>query len=365
MVYLSNFVQLNFCANMKYFIGLSLLLLSNFTNGQKIIQSYNEVVLTEEFDSNINEWPIKNSNSESFHILDQSYNMERLSEDYFSIVFAKQFQEFDDFELSARIRVPKQRGNKEASGGIVFRAEKSGEDAVVLEINGKRHYRLLLIRNGSLMPFYKNENDGWVKSADLLASKYNKIVIKTEGSFIDLYINDVFQESFNAPEVKPGTVGFFIGAMSKMVVDQLLVSQVAETEAAQDETVEEQRGMDENGFKEILLVFRVKIEKQRNAIEKLESELAICNSNFTIDTTLGSRVNTLIIDNNQLSKKLSETEEKLFTAQNRLEYLESMKNDIEGDPDGDLIIRLTELLAEEKSENFNLKKEIAELKKQL
>jgi len=42
-----------------------------------------------------------------------------------------------------------------------------------------------------------------------------------------------------------------------------------------------------------------------------------------------------------------------------------MKKDIESDPNGDLILNLTELLSAEKRKNRELRKEIEELKKQL
>lgn len=366
MVYLSNFVKLNSSANMKYFIGLSLLLLSNFTSGQKIFRSFDELIFQEDFSSNVKEWPIKNTSSELFHILDESYEMERVSEDYFSIVFAKEFKEFNNFELEARLKIKRVKANRDASGGMVFRAQESGEDAMIIEINNKREYRLQLIRQGTLMPFFKDDQDGWVKSTDISPYKYNTLTIKADGSAIDLYINGEFQRSFLEPHFKPGAIGLYLDANSKMSVDNLKVSVSSRANFVKQNRAEEKKEViDETGYEEILLVFRKKISTQQSRIEELESDLAICQSNFTMDTTLRGKNKILSSENKDLNKRVVRLEDDLYKAKNRLEYLESMKADIESDPNGDLILNLTELLATEKKKNLELRKEIEELKKQL
>jgi hypothetical protein len=366
MVYLSNFVKLNFCANMKYFIGLSLLLLSNFTNGQKIYQTYDKVVVDEEFTTNINEWPINNSSSEIFHILDQAYDMKRVSLDYFSIVFAKGHREYSNFQITAKVKIKKNKANRDASGGVVFRAQKSGEDALILEINNKNEYRLQLIRQGSLIPFFKNDSDGWIETDDLNPNKYNSILIKAEEGIIDLYLNEAFQRSFVQQDFKPGAVGLYLDANSHMIVDRLTIavgSQISVVEETEEAAVESE-AVDDDGFQEILLVFRKKIGTQQARIEDLEGELARCKSNFNADTTLRGNLLELKTKNKELNKQVNKLEESMLEAQNRLEYLESMKSDIESDPNGDIILKLTELLSTEKKKNKELKKEIEELKKQ-
>jgi len=366
MVYLSNFVKLNSSANMKYFIGLSLLLVSNFTSGQKIFRTYEEVIVKEDFTSNVSEWPIKQSGTEMFHILDEAYNLHRVSDQYFSIAFAKEFREFNNFEVSAKVKIVRQRSNKDASGGIVFRAQQSGDDAMILEVNNKRQFRLQLIRNGSLMPFFKNDEDGWMKSPDLAPFKYNTVTIKAEGSTLDLYINGEFQRSFVEPNFKPGAIGFYVDASSHMQVDDLSVAVSSRSNfVKQNSAKEEKEVVDEDGYEEILLVFRKKISDQQTKIEELEGDLARCQSNFTMDTTLQGKNKKLSKENKEMSRKIIKLEEDLYKAQNRLEYLESMKKDIESDPNGDLILSLTELLAAEKRKNKELRKEIEELKKQL
>ena len=351
---------------MKYFIGLSLLLVSNFTSGQKIFRTYDEVILKEEFKNNLNEWPIRNSSTELFHILEEAYDMERASDEFFSIVFTKEYKEFNNFELTGKVRIKRDRNNKDASGGLVFRAQNSGDEAMILEVNNKRQYRLQLIRNGVLMPFFKNDEDGWIKSPDLMPFRYNTIMLRAEGSALDLYINGEFQRSFVEPHFKPGAVGLYLDASSKMVVDDLTVSVSSRNNfVKQNSSDEKEEVVDEDGYSEILMVFRKKITKQQEQIEKLEGELARCQSNFTMDTTLRGKTQRLSKENKELNKKVIRLEEDLYKAQTRLEYLESMKKDIETDPNGDLILNLTELLAAEKKKNKDLRKEIEELKKQL
>lgn len=351
---------------MKYLLGLSLLLLSNFTSGQKIFRTFDEVILKEEFNNNLNEWPVRNSSTEILHIIDNAYDMERVSDEFFTIVFAKEHKEFNNFELTGNIKIKRNKNNKDASGGLVFRAQSTGDNAMIIEVNNRRQYRLQLIRNGTIMPFFKDDNDGWIKSPDLVPFKFNTITIKAEGSALDLYINETFQRSFIEPNFKPGAIGLYLDAMSSMAVEDLKVAVSSRTNYVKQNSGEEkEEPVDEDGYSEILLVFRKKISAQQATIEKLEGELARCQSNFTMDTTLRGKNQKLSKENKVLNKKVIQLEEDLYKAQTRLEYLESMKKDIESDPNGDLILNLTELLAAEKKKNKELRKEIEELKKQL
>ena len=58
-----------------------------------------------------------------------------------------------------------------------------------------------------------------------------------------------------------------------------------------------------------------------------------------------------------MSFKLDSTTQALNQNQNRLAYLESIKEDVEKGSNGDLVLNLTSILAELKKENKSLKKE--------
>ena len=70
-------------------------------------------------------------------------------------------------------------------------------------------------------------------------------------------------------------------------------------------------------------------------------------------------------ENNSLKTKVEQLEKDLAQQQKRLSYLESMKEDIESQTNGDIILHLTKLLSEQKEENNQLKKEKIELQKEV
>jgi hypothetical protein len=74
------------------------------------------------------------------------------------------------------------------------------------------------------------------------------------------------------------------------------------------------------------------------------------------DTTIVARASFLEVENKVLSYKLDSTTRVLNQNQKRLVYLESIKEDVENGSNGDLVLNLTSILADLKSENKSLKK---------
>ena len=82
------------------------------------------------------------------------------------------------------------------------------------------------------------------------------------------------------------------------------------------------------------------------------------------DTTLVSRSTTLEYNNKILSEKLDSTTKIVTRNKKRLEYLESLKEDVEKGSNGDLVLNLTSILADVKNENQRLKAENRTTKEQ-
>ena len=74
------------------------------------------------------------------------------------------------------------------------------------------------------------------------------------------------------------------------------------------------------------------------------------------DTTIVARASFLEVENKVLLYKLDSTTRILNQNQKRLVYLESIKEDVENGSNGDLVLNLTSILADLKSENKSLKK---------
>ena len=76
------------------------------------------------------------------------------------------------------------------------------------------------------------------------------------------------------------------------------------------------------------------------------------------DTTLVSKAARLESDNRVLLSRLDSTTRELQKGKRRLEYLESIKEDIENGDDGDLVLSLTSILSDVKKDNKALKEQL-------
>ena len=88
----------------------------------------------------------------------------------------------------------------------------------------------------------------------------------------------------------------------------------------------------------------------------LQKQVDKYRSMLNYDTTIVTRASFLEVENKVLSYKLDSTTRVLNQNQKRLVYLESIKEDVENGSNGDLVLNLTSILADLKSENKSLKK---------
>lgn len=356
---------------MKYLSLILLLFLSKFTNGQntpRVYTTFQNVAVFDDFSYSTSRWDQKNSSSERFIISDNKYRIERIKDSYFSISLAKDVPDLTDFELIASVELEKNKANKNASGGLILKAQKSGNGALILEINAKRQYRFRVMKNGVVTSLFASKNDGWLKSANLRKKGVNEIRIATKGNEYDLYINNVFERSLIETSFAQGRVGFYADAQSALTAHVFIVKINGKLgEVKEDKPVEKPKETEntDDTYTQLVKVFKDKIDKQQAQIEQLTEDLNICKANLTLDTSSASAVKSLKKENTGLKTKIESLEKELAQQQKRLSYLESMKEDIESQTNGDLILHLTKLLSDQKEENNQLKKEKLELQKEV
>ena len=356
---------------MKYLGLIMLLFLSKFTSGQtspRVYTTFENVAVFDDFSYITNRWAQKSSSSERFIISDKKYTVSRVKNSYFSITLAKDVHSLSDFELITSIEVEKSKENSKASGGIVLKAQKSGNAALVIEINNKRQYRINALRNGVMKPLFGEKNDGWIKSKYLNKSGINEVKIATKGGEYDVYFNNQFTRSFIETSFKSGRVGFFANAQSTLVGHVFILKingSLQDTPEKEDEVdVESGSGTDDT-YTELVKVFKAKIDKQQAEIERLTYDLNICQANLAIDTTSATKVKVLEEEKQALQTERDQLDEELKQTKKRLTYLESMKEDIESQTNGDLILHLTGLLSKEKEKNKALEKQVQDLKNEI
>ena len=148
---------------MKYLSLIILLFLSKFTSGQnspRVYTTFENVAVFDDFSYVDSRWDQKNSSAERLIISNNSYRVERIKESYFTVSLAKDIPDITDFEIITSIELEKNKANKNASGGVILKAQQSGNGALILEINAKRQYRFRVMKNGVLNSLFADKNDG-------------------------------------------------------------------------------------------------------------------------------------------------------------------------------------------------------------
>ncbi|MFT5723732.1 MAG: hypothetical protein ACI9JN_000849 [Bacteroidia bacterium] len=356
---------------MKYLSLIILLFLSNFTNGQntpRVFTTFQNVAVFDDFSYITGRWDQKNSSTERLIISNNQYRIQRIQNTYFTISLANDIPKLKDFEIIASIEIEKNKANKNGSGGIVIKAQHSGNGALILEINSKKQYRFRVMKNGVFKSLFADKNDGWIKSSNLNKTGINEIRIATKGNEFDLYLNNVFERSIIETSFAEGRIGFYADAQSTVTAHVFILKingKLGEvSQKKKDETPVETESKDDT-YTQLVKVFKAKIDRQQAQIEKLTEDLNICKANLTIDTSSASSVKLLRKENETLKSKIDSKEKELGQVHKRLAYLESMREDIESQTNGDIILHLTKLLSDNKLENDQLKKDKKELQKEI
>lgn len=340
---------------MRYFLCALFLIVSKFALSQKVLRSFDQTLLYEEFEAQGDVWKQRYNAVEILSIQDNIFLMRRLAPEGSSIYIPVSLPEIEKVEYTASIKF---EDKKSSGGGLVICANPTDNSAVLLEINGKGKFRLKEIAN--------NQSSGdlrWYKGKGFKKKSYNRWMLKMENGFVDVYLNDIFQRSYVLQQSKSGKVGMFVNAGVSMMIDFVKINVV---------TPEEEEKKEPEDMADVLLIFRNKIGQQQKEIEQLQQELAYCKATAGIDTSARRINKELLQKNTELSRRIQQLEMDIDTKNKRLAYLESMREDLEKSTNGDMILSLTELLAKEKkelnavkSDNEMLKLEIFRLQKEL
>ncbi len=356
---------------MKYFSLIILLFLSKFTNGQnapRVESNFDNIAVFDDFSYATDRWEQNNTSTERLIISDNKYRVERLVNSYFTVALTNDVTSIADFDIEATIILEHNSSNKFSSGGLIFKAQRSGDGAILFEINRYKQFRVSIMKKGVIHALFSDENNGWIKSKNLSKKGENKIRIVTKGNVFDVYLNGKFQRSFIETSYKTGRIGFFANSLSSIEAHSFILKTDGLIELSEkqiDETGETENSGGDETYTELVKLFRDKIDKQNQEIQRLNQEITICKSNLSLDTSSANAAKSLEKENAELKQQLDSKTNQLNQANKRLAYLESMKEDIEAQTNGDIILHLTKLLSEQKEETNQLKEENKKLKEEI
>ncbi len=334
--------------------------LSYLASAQNVLTNFEQVVLSEDFQSTQSNFPQKYNAKELFMLSEQAYLIKRLDPLDFSVSYARLDNELSSFHMKAVVELSR---SKENAGGIIVHGQNAGNGGIVLEINSKKRFRVRKLLNGQEKYLTVSKKEGWIKSKLLKKKGSNVLEIKAAKGYYDLYLNGQYVYTVFDLQFTQGSCGLFVQGGTEMVVKEVTVMTEGPRIIPQfeDSSTDSSVTFDPS-FEEVILLFKTKIDQQQVEIKNLEFELDKCKSMLNYDTTLVMRSTDLEAENERLLYMLDSTTRALSIASRRLEFLESFREDVEAGSNGDLVLNLSTILAEIKKENATLKEENNQLK---
>ena len=211
---------------MKQLLCLSILyvLLSFSCAAQQTVHKKLNQILLEESFSELNDiWPVI-TNDDNFFVFDNGeYFMNRTKTVKPYAIMANWQNDLTSFSLRTSLMLGPVE-NAYQSLGLIFRASKDGQSALIIDINRSHRFRVRQLLNGKYQIVSSEGKDGWIKNNAIKGiNEYNDINIKTNGSDHDVYINGSLIYSFRIENLEAGSFGILIGPETKGRIDYLNV----------------------------------------------------------------------------------------------------------------------------------------------
>ena len=177
--------------------------------------SYNHTGILEDFSQEGNTFPILNTTKNQFIIDNGDYFLSRNDKDSQYIITANS-SSFSDFILKTSIRIGPSN-NKNASIGIILKAQKKFEGAIIFEINKNGEYRIKQLLNNTYKILNEvSKHEGWIKSKLIkLVNEHNLIEIRIENNVFDVYLNNEYLTNFINSDYTNGSCGLVISPETK------------------------------------------------------------------------------------------------------------------------------------------------------
>jgi len=172
-------------------------------------KDFNDYLIKEEFNSLNKYFPITTT-ADNYFILDNGdYLLSRNNnESEYAIIAGNSIT--TDFILNTSIRIGPSK-NKSKSVGIILKAQKDGQGAVIFEINSENCFRIKELKGDK----YKIHTN-WKKTEALFGEdKTNSIEIRSENNILIFIINEIYVASFENNDYMQGYNGLIISPSTK------------------------------------------------------------------------------------------------------------------------------------------------------
>ena len=176
---------------------------------------FNETVLAENFNVEGEYFPIM-VNIDNYFVLDKGdYLVSRNNQETEYAIIAKTTM-LTNFSLKTKIKLASST-NKSSSIGVLLKTQINAVNSIIVEINGNGEYRIKKLTNSIYNNISsKEENNGWIYNKVInKANKYNILEIRCNENTYEIYINNMYLDSFLSEEYNTGLCGLMISPDTK------------------------------------------------------------------------------------------------------------------------------------------------------
>ena len=319
---------------MKYLFKIIVIIIflsGNIISGQEIlVDDFTNQIVHENFYEKTDVFPIQKSGENFFIIDDNEYLVSRNnSNSEYAIILESDL--ISNFFLKTSVRLGPSK-NKNASIGIIIKADTEFNRAIILEVNRKGEFRIKELSNDKYIFLTgKSRKNGWVRNKNINKENlHNEIEIRNKKNNLNFIVNGKIISSLEIQKFNKGYCGLLIGADSKARIKYYYLNSNGDEKILKNKT------------EEIKKIEKEQISEEKT-FENSQEINAIKNKNNSLKESLKT-LEALKLINSELEEKKLQLSNINLESKNIINDKENQINQLEG------IIKEKEI-SEEKSKN--------------
>ena len=328
---------------MKYLLKNTLVIMLLATNNifaqEILVDDFTNQIIHENFYEKTDVFPIQKSGENFFIIDDNEYLVSRNnSNSEYAIILESDIISNLFLKTSFRLGPSK---NKEASIGIIIKADIEFNRAIILEINRKGEYRIKELSNDKYIFLTgKTRKNGWVRNKSINKENlHNEIEVRNKKNNLNFIINGNLISSLELKRFNKGYCGLLIGADTKARIKYYYLNsngneKILEKKTKANNKIEQELIDDKKTFKNSEEINDIKNEnrylkeslKSIEAIKLINSELEQGNIQLKkINKESKTKINDL---ENNINLKDSEFDKQLNIKTKKIQDVKKSNSEI-------------------------------------
>ena len=319
---------------MKYLFKIIIIIIflsGNIISGQEIlVDDFTNQIVHENFYEKTDVFPIQKSGENFFIIDDNEYLVSRNnSNSEYAIILESDL--ISNFFLKTSVRLGPSK-NKNASIGIIIKADTEFNRAIILEVNRKGEFRIKELSNDKYIFLTgKSRKNGWVRNKNINKENlHNEIEVRNKKNNLNFIVNGKIISSLEIQKFNKGYCGLLIGADSKARIKYYYLNSNGDEKILKNKT------------EEIKKIEKEQISEEKT-FENSQEINAIKNKNNSLKESLKT-LEALKLINSELEENKLQLSNINLESKNIINDRENKINQLEG------IIKEKEI-SEEKSKN--------------